>query len=235
MARERVVKLANTASDYPERVRAAIPEAPTLETIGPLDLLHQDAIGICGSRDATPEALHHARRFGQKCAELGLVLVSGYARGVDRQAHKGVLEAGGKTIAALPEGMAGFRILRELEPLIDVERNFLAVSMFETDARWTSWRAMNRNKLIVGLSLGMFVVEAREKGGTIDAANECVRQGKPLWAIKYANENTDRSGNKVLLVQEKAVPLKSVADFAAALHEARNHSLTRTGQIPLPV
>jgi DNA processing protein len=126
----------------------------------------------------------------------GFVVVSGYARGIDRQAHKGAMEVGGATIAILPEGINHFRLVRELGSQADLSQNFLAVSMFDPDAVWKVWRAMERNKMIVGLSAGLFVVEARETGGTINAAMECVRQNKPLWAIAYSKQTPGREGNR---------------------------------------
>ena len=235
MARQRVETVTSTALGYPEQVRAVLPDQPSLDAIGKLDLLTGDAIGVCGSRDASDKALDYAYRFGQICAEKGVIVVSGYARGVDRQAHKGSLEAGGKTIAVLPEGIDAFRIVRELKPFVDLEENFLAVSMFEQSAVWKPWRAMARNKLIVGLSSGLLVVEAREKGGTIDAARECARQHKPLWAIKYPVEGEERAGNAQLLRQEKALPLESREDLEEALEKASQNDLVATSQVPLLV
>ena len=178
------------------------------------------AIGICGSRDASPEAQDYAFKFGSEAAKQGLVVVSGYARGVDRQAHKGALRAGGNTIAVLPEGINHFTLVRELKPVADPNNNFLVLSMFESDAVWKSWRAMDRNKLIVGLSVAVFVVEARETGGTINAAMECVRQNKPLWAIAYSKQLPGREGNRKLLQKTSAIPLKHQGDLRKALEDA---------------
>ena len=224
-----------TGAAYPGNIQDALKNLPQLDAIGETSLLGSPAIGICGSRDASPEALEYAYEFGRRCAKQDFVVVSGHARGVDRQAEKGALEAGGKAIAVLPEGIDGFRIVRELQPFVDLEKNFLAVSMFESGASWTTWRAMDRNKLIVALSIGLFVIEAREKGGTINAAFECNRQRKPLWAIKYQVENEDRAGNTELLRQEMALPLETRADLSAALEMATGHSLTVNSQIPLAV
>ena len=219
-------------ADYPEALRS-LKKPPALHAIGNLDLLKRVAIGVCGSRDASPEALEHAYKFGREAAQGGLALVSGYAKGVDRQAHAGAMAAGGATIAVLAEGIAGFRVARELAPLIDLETNFLAVSMFEPEARWQPWRAMERNKVIVGLSLGLFVVEARERGGTIDAALECARQGKPLWAVAYAEERPGREGNRMLLRQEKALPLAKMGDVKRALEAAAAGVPERAGQLAM--
>lgn len=191
----------------------------SLYVVGNVGLLSRKAISICGSRDASVSALKWAYEFGRQAATHGVVVVSGYARGVDRQAHKGALEAGGETIAVLAEGIRRFAVVRELRPLMDLDRNFLAISMFDPDATWQAWRAMQRNRLIVGLSSGLFVIEARERGGTIDAAQEAVRQRKRLWAVAYSKETAGREGNRRLLATS-AIPLKHMGDLKRALEEA---------------
>jgi len=149
---------------------------------------------------------------------------------VDRKAHKGVLEAGGATIAVLPEGINHFRLTEELRPLAYPERNFLAISMFEPDEVWKTWRAMERNKLIVGLSAGLFVIEARETGGTINAAYETMRQGKPLYAVAYTKELPGREGNRKLLAGS-AIPLRHMADLKRALDEAMSRPPAEVRQL----
>ena len=215
---------------YPEGLRNIL--GKTLYAIGNIDLLGQLAIGICGSRHASDDAQDWALRFGEEAAKRGILVVSGYARGVDRQAHKGALEAGGSTIAVLPEGIEHFSVRRELASLVEMDKNFLAVSMFEPNAPWKAWRAMERNKLIVGLSAGLFIVEARETGGTINAALECVKQRKPLWAVAYSKVTPERSGNELLL-QEAAIPLKRMTDVKAALDSAASKSTEEIKQFAL--
>lgn len=207
------------ADDYfPDALLSVLPDI-TLYCIGNVELLKERAIGICGSRNASADALNWAHKFGDVAASKGLVVVSGYARGIDRQAHKGALQSGGSTIAVLPEGIEKFRLNSELKDFARLDENFLAISMFSPDASWQSWRAMQRNKLIVGLSVGLFVVEAREKGGTIDAAMECVRQKKKLWAIAYTEDSEGRTGNKILL-QDSAIPLRRLRDVHDALENS---------------
>lgn len=203
---------------YPSALEGVVKSAP-LYLLGNIDLLGKRAIGICGSRNASDSALTWAHRFGYEAAKCGLVVVSGYARGVDREAHRGALEAGGSTIAVLPEGIRRFRLIPELRNVVDLEKNFLVISMFEPDDRWQVWRAMARNRVIVGLSAGLFVIEAGETGGTIEAAREAIRQRKRLWAIAYADDSIGRKGNR-LLIGESAIPLKGTADFRQALDQA---------------
>ena len=204
--KERYVAISPTDSIYPNSLHEVLGNV-TIFALGCLDLLGKGSIGICGSRDASPEALDWAYHLGREAAKRDMLIVSGYARGVDRQAHKGALEAGGSTIAVLPEGIEGFSIRRELADLVDLGHNFLAISMFEPNARWASWRAMTRNQLIVGLSSSLVVVEAQEKGGTIDAARKCLKQGKKLWAVEYPEGSSRASGNRLLLKNASAIAL----------------------------
>lgn len=205
--------------NLPEQLRGAL-GGHKLYGLGQLGLLESRCLGLCGSRDASASALQWAYDFGREAATQGIVVVSGYARGVDREAHKGALEAGGATIAVLPEGIQNFRVVRELRPFVDLGDNFLAVSMFEPAAPWEVWRAMERNKIIVGLSSGLFVIEARERGGTINAAYECIKQGKKLWAVAYSDETSGREGNRRLLRSKSAIPLKHRGELGPALEEA---------------
>ena len=216
-----IVTLRPDDDEYPDSVRKILHSQP-LYAIGNLNLLGRKAIGICGSRNASERALEYAYEFGVEAAKQGIVIVSGYAKGVDRQAHMGVLRMGGDTIAVLPEGIQRFRLTREFWEITeetDISSNFLAVSMFERNAMWTSWRAMARNKLIVGLSAAMFVVEAQAKGGTMNAAEESLRQKKPLWAVDYAPDDVVRDGNR-LLFQRGASPVKRIEGIARAIEDA---------------
>ena len=163
-------QISSGVEPYPSSLSEVLRGKP-LFVAGVVELLSKPCIGLCGSRDASAAALEWAYEFGKEAAVQGIVVVSGYARGIDRNAHRGALENGGPTIAVLPEGIQNFRIVGELKNLVDMDENFLAISSFEPAAVWKSWRAMDRNKIIVGLSLGLFVIEARDKGGTINAAH----------------------------------------------------------------
>ena len=223
------VKLNDQA--YPATIGQLLHDRP-LFAMGRVDLMHQTAIGICGSRDASKRALHWAHHFGGEAARQGLVVVSGYARGVDREAHRGALEAGGQTIAVLPEGIQRFSLVKELRSLVDFERNFLALSMFQPDAVWKAWMAMERNRLIVGLSMALFVIEARPRGGTINAALECVRQKKRLYAIAYRSESESDVGNR-RLIADSAIPLKHVGELQDALRQAMSDPPAEVRQLVL--
>ncbi len=193
---------------YPERLRLRLgKKAPeTLWCMGNLDLLKSAGIGFCGSRDASEKAILAARDCASQVAAEGMVAVSGYARGVDEAVHAQALESNGSTIVVMPEGINHFKIKRELAKIWDWSR-VLVLSEFEPEDTWQAYRAMQRNQTIIGLSQAMIVVEARDKGGTIEAGRQALRMQTPLFALSFGEEASYRAGNREL--QEKgAIPLK---------------------------
>ena len=154
---------------YPPSLARAAETPPVLFHLGPLDLLRGPAIGICGSRNASPDGLRAAAACGELAARQGVVSVSGYARGVDRATHVASLEHGGTTIIVLPEGIDHFRIRRgEVAAAWDPDR-VLVLSQFAPTQTWSVGAAMARNSVIIGLSRALVVVEASETGGTFAA------------------------------------------------------------------
>ena len=214
----RMIAIRPGDDEYPEGICKAIGDQP-LQMVGNVTLLERRGIGVCGSRNASEKALECAYQFGVAMAKQGIVVVGGFARGVDRQAHLGALEEGGATIAVLPEGIRGFRLTREFWDMAgerDLYSNLLAVSMFEASAPWSAWRAMKRNKLVVGLSDAVFVVEAQAKGGTMNAGLECLRQKKRLWAMSYGMNEQTPDGNR-LLIKRGGVPVKDIKEIEIAV------------------
>jgi len=122
-------------------------------------------------------------------------------------------------------------LVKDLRAIVN-EENFLAVSMFPPDAVWQSWRAMERNKLIVGLSLALFVIEAKDKGGTIHAAEESQRQGKPVYAVAFKNGGPGREGNQEL-IDRYALPVATIKQLKDALDAVLSGSGQRTGQLSM--
>jgi DNA processing protein len=172
---------------------------------GNLSLLNEKAVGFCGSRRASEKGLETAQDCAEQIAKQQIVVVSGNAAGVDVQAHRAALEVGGGTIFVLPEGIEHFRIKRELKNVWDVSR-VLVLSHYEPNARWQAFRAMERNTIIVGLSDAMIVIEAGEKGGTIEAGRSTLRLKRPLFVAEY--ENMEMASGNVELLKKGAMHLK---------------------------
>lgn len=185
---------------YPERVKAIMgSKAPKhLDMAGNIDLLCMAGMGFCGSRKSSPKGLETAQDCADQAAHNNVSVVSGNAAGVDFEAHYSCLKAGGKTILVLPEGINYFRIKKALKPVWDWER-VLVVSQFEPSEPWKAFRAMTRNQLIIALSRVMIVIEAGEKGGTLNAGKETLKSSLPLYVAQYQDMSVDARGNKLLL------------------------------------
>jgi len=193
---------------------------------GGASLIGQRSIGVCGSRNASETGLELAEALGTHAAETGLVVVSGYASGVDQRAHLGALLGGGATIAVLAEGMQHFDVRVALRSHV-TNHNFLAVSAYSPDSRWTVGRAMQRNKLILSLVDAMFVVEAGEKGGTLAAGMDALRRGKPLFVLQFKENRPSAAGNTVL-IQKGASVIGSRRELKEALRRVLSGDLMAT-------
>ena len=227
------IALARSEERYPSDLLGLGGPAGVIHCLGNLELLQSPAVGICGSRSASVQALEHAREFGRMAAERGFVVVSGYARGVDVRAHLGAVQAGGGTIAVLAEGIAHFRLRKELVGIATLD-SLLALSIFRPEAPWAGWRAMQRNRYIVGLARGLFVVEARERGGTFEAGLECLRQRKPLWVIEYQHGGSHREGN-TRLIAAGGTPIRSGGVLKKLLEDAWHAYQPRQERLTLSV
>lgn len=185
---------------YPERVKVIMgSKAPKhLDIVGNMDLLCLAGLGFCGSRKSSEKGLETARDCAEQAAQNDIVVVSGNAAGVDFEAHFNCLKSGGKTILVLPEGINHFRIKKALKSVWDWER-VLIVSQFEPNEPWKGYRAMARNQLIIALSRAMVVIEAGERGGTLNAGKETLKSKLPLFVAQYQDMSVDARGNQLLL------------------------------------
>jgi DNA processing protein len=150
---------------------------------GDVDALRAPAVAIVGSRAASPCALEVARRLGADLARRNVAVVSGLARGVDSAAHRGALEGGGLTIAVFGCGVdviypAEHRALAERI----CERGAL-VSEFPAGTPPRKQHFPQRNRIISGLSLGVVIVEAAEKSGSLITADFALEQGRTVLAV----------------------------------------------------
>lgn len=148
-------------------------------------LLDTPGIMVCGARDASHHACDIAYRCGRLIAEQGYVVMSGYARGIDRAAHRGALEAGGDTLAFVPYGLERFRVHSELADVFDEER-VLVMSEVAPSYGFSRRNALRRNRLLVGLSRAVIVVEPGETGGSWYTARHAATAGRPLFFCEGA-------------------------------------------------
>lgn len=188
-----------TDPEYPVRLRELTNPPPVLFTWGNKSLLSSPGVGMCGSRHATARGLKAAKACGLEVADHGLVIISGYAKGVDTETHLAALASGGRTVIILAEGILHFRKKRVFDSVgLDPDR-VVVVSQFAPNQRWNVGAAMTRNAAIASLGRALVVVEASEKGGTLNAGLTALRLGRPVIALDFGEQTPP--GNKVLFDQ----------------------------------
>lgn len=187
---------------------------PDIWFAGNLSLLETKSVGFCGSRNATEGGLQVAADCARQLSERQVTVISGYAPGVDMTSHEAALASGGATIVVLAEGIDNFRIKKTIKDVWDWART-LVISYFPPNAIWRADRAMDRNRAIVALSSAVIVLEAGEKGGTLNAGYCALQMKKPLFVALHGDMNGGREGNQRLL-QEGATPLRKNRASGAA-------------------
>lgn len=204
----KVEYMAVPAPQYPKALITMLRQnTPTvLSCIGNLNLLHKLKVGFSGSRKASEKGLWIANDCACQLAEKDICVVSGYASGVDLTAHRAALQHGGSTIIVLPEGIDAFHVKEEIRNDWDWNR-VLVVSEFMPHDSWMASRAMRRNNTIIALSDAMFVVEAGDTGGSLDAGLKTINMGKSLFVPLYAQLPDTAKGNPILL-SKGAQPMK---------------------------
>ena len=158
-------------------------------------------------------------------------MVSGYARGVDTETHLGALESGGATIIVLAEGIEHFRHKKAFSSTGLPADRTCVVSQFPPKQSWTAGGAMTRNGTIVGLSKALVVVEAGEKGCTLNAGLTCLKAERPVLALEYGTRPTP-TGNRVL-IDKGAMPVKSTDELSRVLQQIGEQAQSPATQLQL--
>ena len=205
--------------DFPKRLVNAKSAPAVLFFWGNPKLLHANSVGMCGSRNVSARGLEAARTCGLKVAETGLIIVSGYAKGVDTETHLAALDSGGRTVIVLAEGIAGFKRKRAFDGSRFSEETILAVSQFAPNQPWNVGAAMQRNGTIAGLSRALVVIEAGETGGTLDAGYKALSMGRPVLALTFETQETP-AGNE-LLFERGAIRIANRKQLAQVLESIR--------------
>jgi DNA processing protein len=186
-----------------------------LRGAGPLDLLQRPAVAIVGARACSSYGSHVARAFGRELAAAGLVVVSGMARGVDGEAHRGALEAGGHTVAVLGCGVDRDYPAAHAELARRICRDGLVVSEYAPGVEPAPWRFPARNRVVSGLAQATVVVEARERSGALITADLAVEEGREVFAVPGEITSALSHGTNALL-RLGAAAATSAADVLEA-------------------
>jgi DNA processing protein len=186
---------------YPGNLQK-IPAAPIVLYIkGKLKAEDSLSIALVGARSASFYGLSSAEKFAQDLSIRGFTVVSGMARGIDTYAHRGALKAGGRTIAVLGSGFDNIYPPENRSLAGEIALQGAVVSEFPLSAPPKRENFPRRNRLISGLSLGVFVVEASRNSGALITADFALEQGREVFALPGNVGLENSSGTNELIKQ----------------------------------
>jgi DNA processing protein len=182
------------------------------------ECLDQPCVAVVGSRRCSTYGQNAALMLSRDLAQRGVTIVSGFARGIDASAHRGAMEAGGRTIAVLGTGIGECypRDHRKLGEEI-LAAGGAMVSQFPLGTPPVSENFPYRNRIISGLSLGVVVVEAAENSGSLITARLAIEQNREVWAVPGNITSRNSFGTNYLIKGAGAKLVQQWQDIATEL------------------
>lgn len=190
------------SEDYPPTLKANLKlkhSPPLLYIKGNKQLLKKPTVAIVGSRNASDISLRFTKTIAQKCAKNYQVVVSGFAKGVDKKALDETLAVNGHSIIVLPQGIMTFSSgFRKYYSQI-IKGDVLVLSTYHPKVPWSAALAMGRNVYIYGLAKIIYVAESDSKGGTWSGVIDGLRKNREIYIRKP--EMDENNANELLILK----------------------------------
>ena len=196
----KIISITTYDKKYPEKLKNIYDKPCVLYAKGNLDLLNEKSVAIVGSRDCTDYGKNTAKQLAYNLAKNNICIVSGLAKGIDKYAHIGALEANGNTIAVIGNGLDYIYPYenKNLYELI-LRKNGLIITEYIIGTKPNRMNFPARNRIISGLSDGIVVVEAGKKSGSLITAEFGMEQGKEVFAVPGNIDSPNSVGTNELI------------------------------------
>lgn len=206
--------------EYPKSLKKHLgTHAPVLLYLkGNKKIMHKRCTAIVGARNAGSQAMAFTDNIASLSVSADSPIVSGYAKGVDRQAFDAAIKYGGESIIVLPQGIMTFTGFRSLYREI-INSKVLVISTFQPKAPWNKGLAMARNSIIYALADDIYVAESNENGGTWEGVMDGLRKGRRI--LVRNPEGSEHNANRVL-IQKGCIPVSFSGEVLPIM---TNHSL----------
>lgn len=169
---------------YPSLLKEIADPPIILYVTGDLSILNTRQIAIVGARNATPTGMNNAENFAHELAKSGFTITSGLALGIDGASHRGAISANGKTVAVLGAGLNHIYPRKHFALAKQISDHFGAVlSEFPLAMRPLAYHFPRRNRVIAGLSVGVIIIEAALKSGSLITARFALENSREVFAI----------------------------------------------------
>lgn len=199
---------------YPPLLQALAPPPPVISVIGNPELAARPTVAIVGARNASAAGRKLARDFAAQLGRAGHVTVSGLARGIDGEAHAASLRSG--TVAVLGGGADHVYPPQHAELYDAIAREGLIISESPLGHQATARDFPRRNRIITGCALGLVVIEASERSGSLISARTAGEQGREVMAVPGSPLDPRAAGTNRLL-REGATLVRDADDVLEAL------------------
>lgn len=206
---------------------------PVLFVRGDLAALNRRRVGIVGTRHATHTGRHFARTLGEDLARGGICVVSGLARGIDVEAHVGVLAGGAPPVAVVASGCDVPYPPEHRRIWDEVARTGALVSEAPPGTQPTARMFPQRNRILAGLSEVVVVVESRARGGSMITVREAAKRDIPVMAVPGSTASAASEGTNLLLA-DGCAPVTDARDVLVALGLDTSRVATRVETRPAP-
>lgn len=188
-------------AEYPEILKNIHTPPKVLYVNGSFTEEDKNAVGIVGSRRATPYGLQMAEKLAYELATRGITIISGMARGIDTAAHRGALKAKGRTIAVMGSGHGHIYPPENKDLYKEIAQSGAVITEFEKDMEPLPQNFPIRNRIISGLSLGLVVVEAARNSGALITADFALEQDREIFAVPGKISSATSNGTNDLIKQ----------------------------------
>ena len=211
---------------YPERLKSIFNPPAVLYCRGDMTCLENDfSISIVGTRRPSDYSIRLTNALAKELAKFGVVIISGFAVGIDIAANMSAVSSGGKTIAVLGCGLDHNYPKENFVYRSEIEKNGLFISEYYPKMGGNPVSFPARNRILSGLSLGTIVIEAAEKSGALITANLALSQGKDIFAAAPHDLFDKRYGGNVRLIRDGAICLCGLKDILYEYYENYGHKI----------
>ena len=221
-------------SAYPALLKEIPDPPPLLYVRGKLGEPDAPSLTIVGTRSPTNYGKTISRQLSQRLAENGVTIISGFARGIDRWAHQGALDANGRTIAVLGNGLSQIYPEENRDLADKIVKSGALISEFPMMTRPLPGNFPRRNRLVSGMSSGTVVVEASIRSGSLITARHAAEQGREVFAVPGQIFSKQSKGAH-LLINQGAKLINTIDDIWEAFPDQRLGPSLTSSQAQLPL
>ena len=215
--------------DYPKKLHYIYDSPKVLYRKGKFDEKDELSIAVVGSRKATSYGKWATEKFVKELVKLDVTIISGLALGIDSVAHKTALEENGRTIGVLGNGLDTIYPKKNKDSYEQIPKNGAIVTEYFLGIPPLAYNFPQRNRIISGLSLGVIVIEAKERSGSLITAHHALEQGKEVFALP-GNINSIFSKGTNKLIKDGAKLIMDLDDILEEIYELQSKMIEKKAE-----